>query len=60
MSDEIKVNAEKFDRILKRMVDAKPLSKAEISTKIQGERDAKRAAVFAKVKARRAAKKLGQ
>jgi hypothetical protein len=59
-SGEIKVNAAKFDRILKGMLEAKPLSKAEISARIQEQRKAKRAAVFEKYKERRKAKKLGQ
>ena len=60
MPDEIKANAAKFDRILKRMLDSKPLSKEEISTRIQAERIAKRDAAFARHKQRKAAKKLGQ
>jgi hypothetical protein len=48
MPDEIKVDAAKFDKILGRMLTAKPLSKEEISTRIKTERDAKRAAVFKK------------
>jgi len=60
MPDEIKVDADKFDKILGRMLAAKPLSKEEISTRIKTERDAKRAAVFKKFKARREAKRLGQ
>jgi hypothetical protein len=52
--------AEKFDRILRRMLDSKPLSKEEISTRIRVEREAKRKAAFEAHKARRAVKKLGQ
>jgi hypothetical protein len=40
MADEIKVDAAKFDRILKRMLDAKPLSKNEISERIRAKREA--------------------
>jgi hypothetical protein len=40
MPDEIKVDAAKFDPILKRMLDAKPLSKAEISGRIKAKRAA--------------------
>jgi hypothetical protein len=60
MSDEIKVNAEKFDRILGRMLAAKPLSKEEISNRVKIQRDAKRKAAFLQHKQRKAAKKLGQ
>jgi hypothetical protein len=60
MPDEIKVNAAKFDRILGRMLDAKPLSKAEISARVKTEREAKKARVFAEYKKRRKAKRLGQ
>jgi hypothetical protein len=60
MPDEIKVDAARFDRILRRMVEAKPLSKAEISNRIQNERAARKAAAFEKFKNRRKAKKLGQ
>ncbi len=59
MPDEIKIDAAKFDRILKRMLDAKPLSKAEISNRIQTERAARKAAAFEKFKNRHKAKKLG-
>lgn len=60
MPDETKVDADKFDKILGRMLAAKPLSKEEISARVQVERDAKRAAAFALHKKRKAAKKLGQ
>jgi hypothetical protein len=40
MPDEIKVNAAKFDRILARMLKAKPLPKAEISERIKAKREA--------------------
>jgi hypothetical protein len=43
---------DKFDVLLKRMLSVKPLSKAEISTRIKAERGAKRKA------AEEAAKKL--
>lgn len=43
MSDEIKVNSAKFDKMLGRMLRAKPLSKAEISARIKAEREAKKA-----------------
>jgi hypothetical protein len=42
MPDEIKVDADKFDRILGRMLIAKPLSKAEISERIKAKREAGR------------------
>jgi hypothetical protein len=38
MPDEIKVDADKFDRILGRMLNASPLTKAEISARIKTER----------------------
>jgi hypothetical protein len=60
MSDEIKVGAAKFDRILKRMLDSPPLSKAEISARIKADREARKAAVFEKVEERRKAKRIGQ
>ncbi|MGO9446551.1 MAG: hypothetical protein ACLPXB_17530 [Thiobacillaceae bacterium] len=60
MPDEIKVDAAKFDRILGRMLAAKPLSKEEISNRVKTERESKKAAAFKKFKARREAKKLGQ
>jgi hypothetical protein len=60
MPEEIKVDAEKFDKILGRMMASKPLSKEEISTRIKTERDAKKAAAFARHRQRKAAKKLGQ
>jgi hypothetical protein len=43
MSEEIKVDVAKFDWILSRMLNAKPLTKAEISAKIKAEREAKKA-----------------
>jgi hypothetical protein len=60
MPDEIKVDAAKFNKILGRMLAAKPLTKTEISIRIQAERDAKRARVFKEYKRRRTAKKIGQ
>ena len=60
MADEIKVNAAKFDRILGRMLDAKPLSKAEISARVKADREAKKARVSEKYKKVRKSKKLGQ
>jgi hypothetical protein len=42
-SDEIKVDAAKFDRILSRMLEANPRSKAEISARIMRERSEKAA-----------------
>ena len=58
MPDEIEIDPAKFDKILGRMLAAKPLSKEEISTRIQVEREAKRAAVFEEYKKRRKAKEL--
>jgi hypothetical protein len=60
MSDEIKVDAEKFDRILGRMLNSLPLSKEEISAKIQADKDARRAEAFKKYQERRKARKIGQ
>ena len=61
MSDEIKVDAAKFDRILGRMLDAKPLPKSEISERIRKNREAAKAY---REKSRKAKakyfKKLGQ
>ena len=51
---------DKFNHILKRMLEAKPLPKAEISTRIKAEREAKRAAITEKYKKIRNSKKLGQ
>ena len=42
MADDLQVDAAKFDRILSRMLTAKPLSKAEISARIKAEREAKK------------------
>jgi hypothetical protein len=39
------VDKAKFDAVLRRMLEANPLSKAEISAKIKKERAAKKAAV---------------
>lgn len=41
MPDEIKVDAEKFDQILGRMLNMLPLSKEEISAKLKTERERK-------------------
>ncbi|MBB5342847.1 hypothetical protein HDF10_000797 [Edaphobacter lichenicola] len=41
--DDIKVDADKFDSVLRRMLAINPLSKAEISAKIKKERAAKKA-----------------
>lgn len=60
MPDEIKISAAKFDRILGRMLDAKPLSKAEISARVKADREAKKARAFEKYKKLRKSKKLGQ
>lgn len=57
MPDDINVNAEKFDRILGRMVAAKPLTKAEISARIKAEREAKKALAFERYKGLRKARK---
>jgi hypothetical protein len=42
--DDITVDEAKFNAVLKRMLNAKPISKAEISARIKAERDAKKAA----------------
>lgn len=44
MPEDITVDQDKFDAVLKRMLNAKPISKAEISAKIKAERAAKKAA----------------
>jgi len=59
MADEIMVDVAKFDKILGRMLSAKPITKAEISTRVQTEGVAKRDAAFARYKQRKAAKKIG-
>lgn len=43
MPEDIQVDADKFDAVLKRMMNAKPTSKAEISARIKAERKAKKA-----------------
>lgn len=42
MPDEIKVDAEKFDRILGRMLNTLPVSKLDISERIKEKREAGR------------------
>jgi hypothetical protein len=42
MPNDVTVDAEKFDRILTRILAAKPISKPEISARIRAEREAKR------------------
>jgi hypothetical protein len=41
--EDITVDADKFDAVLKRMMSTKPISKAEISARIKAEREAKKA-----------------
>ena len=60
MPNEIKIDAEKFDRILGRMLNSKPLSKEEISAKIQADKEARRAKAFEKYKESRKAGKQEQ
>ena len=61
MPDEIKVDAAKFDRILARMLDAKPLPKAEISERLKAKREAgKEIRERMREKSKKASKKLGQ
>jgi hypothetical protein len=60
MPDEIKVDAEKFDRILGRMLNTKPLSKEEISAKVKRDRKARKAETVKKYKEYRKSKKIGQ
>lgn len=60
MADDIEVDAAKFDRILGKMLAAKPLTKAEISARIKAEREAKRLTTVEKHKQERLSKKLGQ
>ena len=63
MPDEIKVDADKFDRILGNMLKAKPLSKAEISERIKEKKTAGKkyaAELREKNKQYRNSKKLGQ
>ena len=42
--EDIPLDQDKFDAVLKRMLNAKPISKAEISARINTEREAKKAA----------------
>ena len=48
--EDIPLDQDKFDADLKRMLNAKPISKAEISARIKAEREAKKAARSAKRK----------
>jgi len=58
---DITVNADKFDRVLSRMLSAKPLSKVEISARIMRERNEKyKAKMQEKNKQYKTSKKLGQ
>jgi hypothetical protein len=41
MADDTTVDAHKFDAVLRRMLEMKPISKAEISAKIKAEKAAK-------------------
>jgi hypothetical protein len=50
VDDETTVQADKFDAILKRMLDAKPLSKADISAKIKADGEPRAAAKSAYLK----------
>jgi len=50
----------KFDQILKRMTELKPLTKAEISARIHAERDARKAKAFERYKQLRESGKLGK
>jgi len=60
MPDEIKVDAEKFDRILGRMLRTKPLTKEEISARVKAEREARKTATSRKYREYRKAKKAGK
>lgn len=60
MSDEIKVDGDKFDRILGRMLNSKPLSKEEISERVRADKEARRAKTVEKYKEYRKVKKTGQ
>ena len=60
MPDEIKVDGAKFDRILKRMLDSPPLSKAEISTRLKAKYHAKSKAAAKKYRESKKSNKLGQ
>lgn len=42
MGEDLQVDADKFDAVLRRLINSKPISKAEISVKIKAEREAKR------------------
>ena len=40
--DDITVDEDKFDAVLRRLINSKPISKEEISAKIKAEREARR------------------
>jgi hypothetical protein len=44
MTEDIVVDGDKFDEALRRLLNAKPITKAEISARIKAERQAKREA----------------
>jgi hypothetical protein len=44
MPEDVQVDGDKFDAVLKRMMNTKPISKTEISARIKTEREAKKAA----------------
>lgn len=60
--EDITVDADKFDRILSRMLTAKPLSKADISERIKEKREAGKIRLLEKQEKnkRHKSKKLGQ
>jgi hypothetical protein len=62
MPDEIKVDGDKFDAILARMLAAKPLPKAEISARIKAKREASKvyALELKRKNQKYKSKKLGQ
>jgi len=41
MADDIQVDQDKFDAVLKRMAEMKPMTAKEVSTKIKAEKTAK-------------------
>jgi response regulator RpfG family c-di-GMP phosphodiesterase len=58
--DDLTVDADKFDAVLRRLLNAKPTSKAEISAKIKAQKEARRVPkqVRDKIQAAKAANRI--
>ncbi len=50
--DDITVDEDKFDAVLRRLINSKPISKEEISAKIKAEREARRVQKMEKPKSK--------